>query len=76
MTTDVYVSYKINKTVSWTTGVDNLFNVHPGKAIVQGSVNPTDGSSSFGDSESGGPFEAVQMGFNGMRIFTKLLFRF
>lgn len=76
VTTDLYVSFKINKTVSWTAGVDNLFNVHPDKAIVPGSVSPTSGSSSFGDSESGGPFEAVQMGFNGMRIFTKLLFHF
>lgn len=76
ITTDLYVSFKINKTVSWTAGIDNLFNVHPDKAIVPGSINPTNGSSSFGDSESGGPFEAVQMGFNGMRIFTKLLFNF
>ncbi|SDP04820.1 iron complex outermembrane recepter protein [Mucilaginibacter sp. OK268] len=75
ITTDLYVSYKINSTVSWTAGVDNLFNVHPDKAIVQGSINPTT-NSSFGDSESGGPFEAVQMGFNGMRIFTKLAFHF
>jgi iron complex outermembrane receptor protein len=76
VTTDVYVSFKINKTISWTAGVDNLFNVHPDKDIVPGSLNPTNGSSSFGDSESGGPFEAVQMGFNGMRIFTKLAFHF
>ncbi|MGI4751031.1 MAG: TonB-dependent receptor [Janthinobacterium lividum] len=75
VTTDVYLSYKINKTVAWTAGVDNLFNVHPDIAVVPGSVNPY-GSSSFGDSESGGPFEAVQMGFNGRRIFSKLVFRF
>jgi iron complex outermembrane receptor protein len=75
ITTDLYVSFRVNKTVSWTAGVDNLFNVHPDEAIVKGSVNPLTGSS-FGDSESGGPFEAVQMGFNGMRIFTKLLFHF
>ncbi len=75
VTTDVYASYKINKTVAWTIGVDNLFNVHPDIAIVPGSANPY-GSSSFGDSESGGPFEAVQMGFNGRRIFTKLAFHF
>jgi iron complex outermembrane receptor protein len=76
VTTDLYISYKVTKTFSWTAGVDNLFNVHPDKAIVPGSVNPTSGTSSFGDSESGGPFEAVQMGFNGMRIFTKLSFHF
>jgi len=75
MTTDVYVAYKLSKTTLWTLGVDNLFNVHPDKAIVPGSANP-DGTSSFGDSESGGPFEAVQMGFNGLRAFTKLTFNF
>lgn len=76
VTTDLYLSYKINKAVSWTVGVDNLFNVHPDVAIVPGSANPTNGSSSFGDSESGGPFEAVQMGFNGRRIFTRFVFHF
>jgi iron complex outermembrane recepter protein len=76
VTTDLYVSYKVTKAFSWIVGIDNLFNVHPGKDIVPGSVSPTSGSSSFGDSESGGPFEAVQMGFNGMRIFSKLSFHF
>ena len=76
ITTDLYASLKISKVISWTLGVDNVFNVHPNEAIVPGSTNPTDGSSSFGDSESGGPYEAVQMGFNGRRIFTKLSFNF
>ena len=76
VTTDLYVSYKVSKVISWTAGVDNLFNVHPGKAVVPGSISPTSGTSSFGDSESGGPYEAVQMGFNGTRIFTKLSFHF
>ncbi|MDB5137849.1 MAG: iron complex outerrane recepter protein [Mucilaginibacter sp.] len=75
VTTDIYASLKINKAISWTIGVDNLFNVHPDTNVIKGSVNPNS-SSSFGDSESGGPFEAVQMGFNGMRIFTKLTFHF
>jgi len=76
ITTDLYVSYKLNKTLAWTVGVDNLFNVHPGTALVKGSVNPTSGTSSFGDSESGGPYEAVQMGFDGTRLFTKLTWNF
>jgi iron complex outermembrane recepter protein len=75
VTTDLYASLKVNKVISWTVGVDNLFNVHPDTNVIKGSVNPN-GSSSFGDSESGGPFEAVQMGFNGTRIFTKLTFHF
>ncbi|MDB5143168.1 MAG: iron complex outerrane recepter protein, partial [Mucilaginibacter sp.] len=75
ITTDLYASLKINKVISWTVGVDNLFNVHPDTNVIKGSVIPN-GSSSFGDSESGGPFEAVQMGFNGTRLFTKLTFHF
>ncbi len=76
ITTDLYVSLKVGKALLWTAGVDNLFNVHPDVALVKGSVSPTSGSSSFGDSESGGPYEAVQMGFNGTRIFTKLTWNF
>jgi iron complex outermembrane receptor protein len=76
VTTDVYASYNISKVVTWTIGVDNLFNVHPDKSVVPGSVSLETGSSSWGDSESGGPFDAVQMGFNGLRMFTKLGFRF
>ena len=76
VTTDIYVSLKVNKYLSWDLGIDNLFNVHPGEDVVKGSINPTNGISSFGDSNSGGPFESVQMGFDGMRIFTKLNFTF
>lgn len=75
-TTDLYASYKINRNVALTIGVDNLFNVHPDKSVVPGSVSLATGSSSWGDSESGGPFDAVQMGFNGMRLFGKLIFNF
>jgi len=76
VTTDIYVSLKVNKSLLWTFGIDNLFNVHPDVALVKGSTSATSGSSSFGDSESGGPYEAVQMGFNGTRMFTKLTFKF
>ena len=76
ITTDLYVSYRIRKNIAWTLGVDNLFNVHPDTDLVKGSTNPTSGTSSFGDSESGGPFEAVQMGFNGMRLYTKFTLNF
>ncbi|HXB06762.1 MAG TPA: TonB-dependent receptor [Puia sp.] len=76
VTTDLYVSYKIGKSATWTIGVDNLFNVHPDKSVVPGSVSLATGSSSWGDSESGGPFDAVQMGFNGMRMFSRLSLNF
>ena len=76
VTTDLYASYAVAKSTTWTFGVDNLFNVHPDKSVVPGSVSIASGTSSWGDSESGGPFDAVQMGFNGMRLFTKLIFNF
>ncbi|HEV3327123.1 MAG TPA: hypothetical protein VG052_16020, partial [Puia sp.] len=75
-TTDLYASYKINRNVALTIGIDNIFNVHPDKSVVPGSVSLATGTSSWGDSESGGPFDAVQMGFNGMRLFGKLIFNF
>ncbi|MFI5139460.1 MAG: TonB-dependent receptor plug domain-containing protein [Sphingobacteriales bacterium] len=70
-TVDLYVTYKITKQIAWTAGVDNIFNVHPDLAVTAGAHQ-----SSWGDSESGGPFDAVQMGYNGTRIFTKLAFHF
>ena len=69
-TTDVYASYKLTKFARIALGVDNLFNVHPDKSEVFGS------KLSQGDSESGGIFDAVQMGFNGTQLWGKLLFDF
>ena len=71
ITTDLYLSYKIAKHVSWFVGADNIFNVHPDISATAGAKN-----ASWGDSESGGPFDAVQMGYNGMRLFTKFVFNF
>jgi iron complex outermembrane receptor protein len=69
-TTDVYASYGITKNITWFIGVNNLFNVHPDLAVVPGALN------SWGDSESGGPFDSVQMGPNGFNMFTKFALRF
>ena len=64
--TDIYVSYKFSKHVSASIGVDNLFNVHPDLGIAQGAnQSPYDG-------ETGGPWDAVQMGFDGLRMFGKM----
>jgi len=71
VTTDIYSSIKLSKTTSWVLGIDNLFNVHPDPAYTKGAR-----LNSFGDSESGGVFDAVQMGSNGLRIFSKLVFNF
>ena len=69
--TDIYFTFKFNSHISWIGGIDNIFNVHPDLAATKGAK-----SSSWGDSESGGPFDAVQMGYNGLRMFTKLSFNF
>jgi iron complex outermembrane receptor protein len=71
ITTDIYSTIRLSKTTSWVLGVDNLFNVHPDPAFTKGAR-----LNSFGDSESGGVFDAVQMGSNGLRMFSKLVFNF
>jgi iron complex outermembrane recepter protein len=71
ITTDLYASYKVSRNLVWYAGVDNLFNVHPDLSIVANARN-----ASAYDSESGGPFDSIQMGFDGLRIFSKLSFNF
>lgn len=66
MTTDIYFSWKFSKKVSVFAGADNLFNVHPDLG-----VNPL-AKGWAEDNESGGPWDSVQMGFNGMRLFGKI----
>lgn len=67
---DVYVSYKLSKHVTAFTGADNVLNVHPDPG-----VNPLAKTYPF-DNESGGPWDSVQMGVNGMRLFLKFVFNF
>ena len=55
----------------WYAGVDNIFNVHPDLSVVANARNE-----SAYDSESGGPFDSIQMGFDGLRIYSKLVFNF
>jgi iron complex outermembrane receptor protein len=66
ITTDIFASYKFSNKLSLFVGADNLLNVHPDYAAVQRARYE-----SF-DNETGGPWESVQMGFNGMRLFAKL----
>lgn len=70
ITTDIFVSYKLNKAITIFAGADNVMNVHPEFAAVKNARYEA-----F-DNETGGPWESVQMGFNGRRIFTKLAFNF
>ncbi len=69
-TTDLYASLKLSKSSTWIFGADNIFNIHPDFAVV-----PT-AKYWAGDNETGGPWDGVQMGYNGLRIFTKLAFKF
>ncbi len=70
MVTDIYVSYKFSKKVSIFIGSDNVFNVHPNLGVNQLAKGWA------GDNESGGPWDSVQMGFNGRKLFAKLAFDF
>jgi iron complex outermembrane receptor protein len=70
VTTDVYASWKFSKHVSVFMGADNLFNVHPDLG-----VNPL-AKGWAEDNESGGPWDSVQMGFNGLRLFGKVALNF
>ena len=69
-TTDVFASYKFCKSFTLFVGADNIFNVHPNFAAV-----PNARYEAF-DNETGGPWESVQMGVNGRKLFTKLAFNF
>ncbi len=70
-TTDAYVTVKLSRTTTLFAGVDNIFNVHPDFAITKGARY-----NSWNDSQTGGAWDSVQMGFDGMRMFTKLAFNF
>ncbi|WP_165953090.1 hypothetical protein [Pedobacter changchengzhani] len=50
--------------------MDNVFNTHPDLGYVQGA------KLSAYDGETGGAWDAVQMGFNGRKLFTKLALNF
>ena len=69
-TTDLFISYKFCKEATIFIGADNLLNVHPDFAAVKNARYEA-----F-DNEAGGPWESVQMGFNGRRLFAKLAINF
>jgi iron complex outermembrane receptor protein len=71
ITTDIYASFKFSKKATIFIGADNVFNVHPDLG-----VNQLAKTWFTGDNESGGPWDSVQMGFNGRRLFTKLSLNF
>ncbi len=70
LVTDLFASYQFSKKVSLFVGADNVFNVHPNFGI-----NPL-AKKAAGDNETGGAWDSVQMGFNGRKLFTKLVLNF
>lgn len=67
---DVFASVKIIDGATFYIGVDNLWNVHPDLGYAPGAAG-------WGyNNETGGPWDAVQMGGNGRRLFARLGFNF
>lgn len=62
--TDLTIGYQITKQLKLTVGSNNLFNIYPDK------------QDEVGDTEAGGYWDAVQMGFNGAYYYTRLGFTF
>lgn len=67
VTTDLSFGYDFSKSVSLTIGSKNLFNRYP--TLQTAAV-------SDGNTESGGIFDPVQMGFAGRQAFARFNFRF
>ena len=62
--TDLTLGFQIIKQVKLSVGSNNLFNVYPTKQDESGNT------------EAGGYWDAVQMGFNGAYYYTRLSFKF
>jgi len=61
---DLTVGYQLTKQLKWSVGANNFMNVYPDKQDEQGNT------------EAGGYWDAVQMGFNGAYYYTRLGFSF
>ena len=66
---DIYMSYQLNKKFGIYWGVDNFINVHPDMSFAPGAKGWA-----F-NNETGGPWDAVQMGANGLRMFVRVGFK-
>jgi len=67
MTTDLSFGYDFTKNFNFTIGSKNIFNRYP--TLQNAAV-------SEGNTESGGIFDPVQMGFSGRQLFTRLNYTF
>ena len=63
---DLYLTYAFHKHAKISIGADNLFGVHPDLAVVSNAKYWA-----F-NNEPAGPWDAVQMGGNGLRLFARL----
>ena len=62
--TDLTLGYKLSKNLKLSVGSNNLFNIYPDKQDEQGNT------------EAGGYWDAVQMGFSGAYYYARLGFNF
>ncbi|BAP29715.1 ferric enterobactin receptor [Chryseobacterium sp. StRB126] len=67
ITTDVSFGYEISNNLNFTLGSKNIFNRYPTLQKTQVSE---------GNTEAGGIFDPVQMGFAGRQVFARLNFKF
>ncbi len=70
LVTDIYVSHPLKKKLTLYAGADNLLNVHPDFGVAKGAKDWAY------NNETGGAWDAVQMGSNGMRLFIRIGFNF
>ena len=70
LVTDLYASYPLNKKLTLFGGIDNIFNTHPDFGVVDGAKDWAY------NTETGGAWDAVQMGVNGRRYFLRVGFNF
>jgi len=70
MVSDVYLGYQLGQKISLNVGADNVLNVHPDLGVAPGAKGWA-----F-NNETGGPWDAVQMGGNGIRFFIRAGFKF
>ncbi len=67
---DIYLSYPMGTKVTLFAGADNVLNTHPDFGVAAGAKGWAY------NTETGGPWDAVQMGSNGRRLFVRLAFSF
>jgi iron complex outermembrane receptor protein len=70
LVSDLYFSYPLCKKFTLFAGADNLLNVHPDFGVVKGAKDWAY------NTETGGAWDAVQMGSNGRRLFVRVAFNF